>query len=161
MYEMEYKQEKMDKDRAVAQAGAQRLAEGKQLAEKFRGTWYGADCHVGRTTVESMTRGCTGAEENGKNWREFQLAISFDIESDGTVELSKYSGFAGCGDVFGVPQGASFRDIRWEERRKDAPVRQIWSSISDDGTSLTISCTRPVGADDSLPYRYVLWTREP
>jgi tetratricopeptide (TPR) repeat protein len=169
MYEMEYKQEKADKERSAAQANAQLLAQAQRLADAFRGTWYGADCYVGEMSLASLKRGCTVAETKRRNWGDFRdadlapVALEFEIENDGTVKMNEMSVWAGCaGRVFGIPQGAAFSDIRWEVRPKDGPARQIWSDINNDGRALWISCTRPVsGIDATIPYAYVLWKRTP
>ena len=168
MYEMEYKQEKANKEQSATQANAQRLAEAQRLVETFRGTWYGMQCYVGMVSTASLTRGCTGQEAAGKNWSQFRgpngvQALQFEIENDGTVKMNGMSVWAGCeGDVFGIPQGASFQSIRWEVRPKYGTPRQIWSSIQNDGSYLRISCNRPLsGEDATVPYRYVVWTRTP
>jgi hypothetical protein len=77
------------------------------------------------------------------------------------VTLNGYAIWAGCTEVVGIPQGGSFANIRWEDRPKDRPARQIYSEMSD-ANNLTISCTRPLyGADPSAAYRYVWWHRQP
>ena len=157
---------------AIEQTKAKRLEQAKQLAETFRGTWYGADCwpNDARHLASLKAGGCTEAERPGKVWHPFYLsnapvAVSFEIENDGTIKMNDYSVWAGCtgGDVFGVPQGPSLDYIRWEFRPKDGSPREIWSTINGDGTSIHISCTRPLGnaARDDVPYRYVWWTRTP
>lgn len=164
MYEMEYKQEKADKERSATQAKAQQQAQAQRLLESFRGTWYGRKCHRGES-VESMNRGCNENEANGSNWHVFYMdgapiPLSFEFPSDGTVKLNSYSAWAGCGDVFGIPQGPSFTDIRWEERPKDSQPRQVYVDIANDGSWLKVSCVRPLsGASPSSAFRYVIWSR--
>lgn len=57
MYEMEYKQERANKDKAEAEAMAAKKAQGQRLLESFRGTWYGRNCYVGEFGGESHLRG--------------------------------------------------------------------------------------------------------
>jgi hypothetical protein len=172
MYEMEYKQEKADKERSAAQANAQQQAQSQQLVETFRGTWYSAECGLpGKSFVASITKGCTAAEFGGSNWMSSARGqgppvSQFEIENDGTVKIvpTVTSMLAGCegGFVFGIPQGASFSDIRWEFRPNDGPPRQIWSRIGNDGKGLWISCKRPMsGEDATVRYGYVFWSRTP
>ena len=128
MYEMEYKGEKADKERSAAQASAEQLAQAQRVAETFRGTWYGAKCHVG-TDVAALNRGCTVAETADKHWYDFRgpdgvFALEFEIESDGTIKMNSYSAWAGCdGYVYGVPRGPSFRHLL-------GSTTQGWSAAS-------------------------------
>ena len=158
---------------AAEQAKAKQLAAAKQIAERFRGTWYGADCHRGPEQAGSLQAGgCTWAEySGGHNFHDFwmngaAIAGSFEIENDGTIKMDSYSVWAGCqGDVFGVIKNPEygFWSISWEVRPKDGPTREIWSSEAQPGTQIVISCTRQLGMAyrDGVPYRYVMWTRTP
>lgn len=167
------KQAEIQKAAAAEQAKAQQLADAKQIAERFRGTWYGAQCYPGnQQQIGSLQAGgCTSAQYSGHNWHDFWMngaAIpgSFEAENDGTIKMDSYSAWAGCqGDVYGIPQGTiPWYSIRWEVRPKDGSSPYvIWSGVNDVGTQIIISCTKP---NDLLnhgdpPYRYVMWTRTP
>ncbi|MBZ5502228.1 MAG: hypothetical protein LAN59_08280 [Acidobacteriia bacterium] len=159
MYEMEYKQEKADKERSAAQAQAQQAAQKQRLLEAFRGNWDADECWVGKISRASLSRGCTGAEMQQSNWYSHGQRLQLEIESDGTVKLG---GFLGCiGSAFGIPQGPSLRDIRWEIREEGRPPRQTWGSMSATGNQFTVSCNRSPSATDAAPYIYIMWTRTP
>jgi hypothetical protein len=167
MYELEYKQEKADKERAALQVATESKAQAQRLVESFRGVWYGRNCYVGSYTAESANRGCNENEAHGTNWSVFRsengpMPLSFEFPGDGTVKLNSFTAWAGCGDVFGIPQGPSFKDIRWEERPKGGQPRQVYVGIADDGSALKISCGRPLSdASPDNAYRYVIWGRTP
>ena len=158
---------------AKEQAKAREVADAKLAAETFRGTWYGSQCFRGKMSLASLARGCTGDEKREANWQDFSLngaaiGVSFEIENDGTVKMNGYSDWAGCkGDVFGIPHGSDPWRVRWEVRPKDGPPRQIWSDAAADGSSVEISCNRPLdgpttGGIFAVPaYNYVHWSRKP
>lgn len=168
IYVLEDKRDKLLNEKANQQAAAEKKAQAQRLLENFRGTWYGRACYVG-FSADAMNRGCTENEANGIHWHLFRdledgrpNPLSFEFPNDGSVKLNSYSAWAGCGDVFGIPQGPSFEDIRWEERSKDGQARQVYVDISNDGNWLRVSCNRPIsGANPNNAYRYVTWSRNP
>jgi len=172
MYAMEYKQEKLDKQRSAAQELQDQADLQQDLAVRmFGGTWKGMECYVGKMSASSLNRGCTGAEMSGRNWGDHGVG-QFKIASDGTVNLG---GSWGCkGDVFAVFYGRGIRTaVRWEVRPSDGPPSEIWGFMDNHYTEITISCNRPISTQGSLsgqnddpqakavPYMYIMWTRQP
>jgi tetratricopeptide (TPR) repeat protein len=165
MYEMEYKGDKAEKERSAAQAKEQQLAQAKQLAEHFRGNWEFRYCMVGKTSTASVNRGCDTDERlDVRNWFKVSFVpLQFEIENDGTIKMPAMAQWGGCtGDVFGIPQGASFGDIRWEVRPTDGSPRQIWVEGDHTCTYVVFTCTRPPdGGDRDAPYRYGMFLKTP
>jgi tetratricopeptide (TPR) repeat protein len=179
LYEMEFRQEKANKEKAEQaaqqaeqQANAQKQAQRKQLVETFSGTWYGKQCFVGAMSMQSLNRGCNQAEHDRVNWHTFWMqggptALQFEVQNDGTVKMSSFSSWARCnGDVFGGPPTSTadaFSDsvIRWEVRPKDGPAREIYSRTARDGSFIEISCDRPRNLVRDDGYHFVQWTRKP
>jgi len=172
MYAMEYKQEKLDKERSAMREGQEQADYRRsRLVAVFGGIWKGMECYVGKISASSLNRGCTGAEMSGRNWGPHGVG-PFKIESDGTVNLG---GSWGCkGEVFAILEGSGLRErVRWEVRPKEGSPSEVWGSISNDGTEMTVSCNRPLAPRDSLsplydgaqtkttPYMYIMWTRQP
>ncbi len=164
MYEMEYKSEKVGKEKAEKQAAENKIRQAEQVLQPLKGTWLGGHCRVGA----DFAGGCTEAEANGRNWYKFNLddgpiRYNFTFAGDGTVKLDAYESWADCrtGAVWGVALGASsLRDVRWEHRPEKGPAREVYSQISNDGTYLQISCDRPLsGANPNVKYHYVHWIR--
>lgn len=168
----------------AAKAAAQRAAEEQAARDAssrqaaislLQGTWYARNCQYNNSDPFG---GCTEAEASGTNWYRMDLPdgpirFTFKIQSNGTVQLNAYESWAECidrsvppggdsGSVWGVAQGPSLTDVRWEFRGPNAPPRQVYSEINNNGTWMRISCDRPlVGANPNARYHYVTWTKSP
>jgi hypothetical protein len=87
-------------------------------------------------------------------------STQFEIQSDGTIVVSDRTAFAGCtGNVYGVPVGPAFKDVRWEIRPAGQPARQIYSTFVEDGSQFGFSCNRPQSGEFNARYNYVIWQK--
>lgn len=162
------------KQAAAAAASAASLVQAQQVAENFRGIWYGGImAKDGKTQTEaSLTVGCTGADisKNKCSYYYFEAdrhGTEFEIGNDGTIIVSSRASYAGCeGNVYGVSHGPLLTDLRWEVRPIGGPSRQIWSNIAPDGKWFVFSCNRPIdkdlaelSGDNKLHYNFMHWSR--
>lgn len=171
MYELEFKQEKAEKDRAKTAADAEKKKELAKVIDRFRGT-YGAWVCGGRTG------GCNDAERNGRNWSrrlsnepgdDSPARLTFTFDGDGTIRPESGIHTAGCygipssGDttVVGIPTNQYVSGVVWEERIKNKAPRRIWAEVAHDGSSIRLSCDRPLeNASPNTRYHYVLYERQ-
>lgn len=177
MYALEAKADLAAKKKAETEKAAaeekrkvERKAESIRIAEKFRGAWYMYNCiPSGYKVVDDP--GCNFDETQGSNWRRMMPmggggVVNFEI-NDGVIKLSDFTSWAGCkGPVYGVV-GDSEIYIKWEERRTDGTVHNIWWSLPDmyNHGQITISCERDDSDDLTIKatdrYRYIMFTRNP
>jgi tetratricopeptide (TPR) repeat protein len=163
MYELEYKQERTNKEKSQRQAEQERVRRAEQALDPLKGTWMGMNCQVG----SDHFGGCTEAEARGKNWHTFNgsdgpFRYNFTFPGDGTVKLNAYESWAGCkGIVWGVAKGASLQDVQWELRPEGGGTAQpVYARVANDGSWLEVSCDRPLsGANANVKYKYVHWYR--
>lgn len=152
-------------DRNTAMA-ADHAAQMHRVGLMYSGVWYG---RVAAPNNRSLMAGCTDAEINHKCL--FYTFIDpdqggkihpfeFEIQSDGTIVVNDHTSFTGCnGNVYGVPVGPSFKDVRWEIRPSGLPPQQIYSGYVEDGSQFGFSCNRPQSGEYKSRYNYVIWVR--
>lgn len=173
MYELEFKQEKADKDRAKTAADAEKKKELAKVFDHFRGIYGGWACGVLKSP-----RGCNDAERNGRNWNrtlsnepgdDSPARLTFTFDGDGTIRPDTGVHVAACWGipasgnttVVGVPTNQYVSGIVWEERIKDKAPRRIWAEVAHDGSSIRLSCDRPLeNASPNTRYNYVLYERQ-
>ncbi|HEY6249610.1 MAG TPA: hypothetical protein VI685_06590 [Candidatus Angelobacter sp.] len=183
LYEMEFEQEKANREKAAqAAAGATaararleqeaaRIAtqrantQRQQLLHNFEGNWYVETCYRTEHSKPKWDEGCNQEEHDGANFhrsmstethRDAQITF-FGMETEGTVGLGGLKwGKGSCPPIYGVPIGPSFDDIKWEGRPYDNSAAQpIYSLMQEDGSQFEISCDRPiVGASSVERYHY-------
>ncbi len=150
---------------------AQHLAQAREVAERFRGVWYWWVAVMAPKSEASMKAGITEAEIAKRGFLPLGWFLAdshagrdteFEIGSDGTITVRTRTSYAACeGNVYGVPQGPLFTNVRWEVRPLGGSPRQIWSNSGPDGTWFAFSCNRPLSAtiDNNVRYNMLYWSR--
>lgn len=150
---------------------AQHLAQARELAERFRGVWYWWVAAKDAKSAASMKAGITEAEIAKRGYLPLVWFLAaghagrdteFEIGNDGTVTVRSGTSYAACeGNVYGVPQGPLFTNVRWEVRPPGGSPRQIWSNSGPDGTWFAFSCNRPLSTtiDNNVRYNMLYWSR--
>ncbi len=171
MYELEFKQEKVEKDKAKTAADAEKKKELAIATSRFRGTYHGWSCYVGR----DHHGGCNEDQRKGSNWGVMRLddgpiRFTFTFNEDGTIGAPGYVSWAGCGTgpapdygttVFGTPTSRDVSSIVWEVRFRSEPTRRIWTEAAHDGSWIRFSCDRPIeNASPGARYHYVNFERQ-
>ena len=170
MYELEFKQERADKDKAKTAADAEKKKELARATDHFRGTYHGWACRA----VE-WPSGCNEVERNGREWNRqlsndgSQARLTFTFGEDGTIwptggiHTAACYGIPAVGDstVVGTPTNQYVTGIVWEERIKNKAPRRIWTEVAQNGSSIRFSCDRPLeNASPGTRYHYVLFERQ-
>jgi tetratricopeptide (TPR) repeat protein len=171
IYELEFRQEKADKERREKKEASARLEQAERLLQLLSGAWNGLVCYNNYRNFwdkqDESYMGCNFTEKGESKWHAIYVGgdelfkFFFKFPGDGTVMLDSYESWAACkGNVYGIVQGTSLSDIRWEVRPKTGTPKQVYSEIRNDGTFLKISCDRPLSSPDpNVRYNYIYYKR--
>jgi tetratricopeptide (TPR) repeat protein len=171
IYELEFRQEKADKERREKKEASARLEQAERLLQLLSGAWNGLVCYNNYRNFwdkqDESYLGCNFTEKGESKWHAIYTGgdepfkFFFKFPGDGTVMLDSDESWGECkGKVYGIVQGTSLSDIRWEVRPETGTPKQVYSEIRNDGTSLTISCDRPLSSPDpNVRYNYIYYKR--
>ena len=136
IYELEFRQEKADKERQKKEEASARLEQAERLLQLLSGEWNGITCknnHEAFWKGDFSGLGCNLTEKGELKWYTLNvdsgpIKFFFKFPGDGTVKLESYESWAECkGTVYGIVQGTSLSDIRWEVRPETGTPKQVYS----------------------------------